>query len=219
MSRGSRGSQAIPRKLENNSKPTTGTSKSRSRGPSPGAIAERTAHDEWQVGTTGRRNRGSLLATAYGQLETIIELCEQLDGYPRHLSLHNGGMLITREPLIDMVPIEFATSGVRVCQFNKDDVEALGLIKFDILGLRTLSIVDESVAMIRRSRTSICRSMISLSTIRRLRLYLHFENDRRFPDRKPGPMAFAPASATSNLWRSHHSDRALSPRPVAGRHG
>jgi error-prone DNA polymerase len=90
--------------------------------------------------------------TRYGQLETIIHLCEQLDGYPRHLSLHNGGMLITREPLVDIVPIEYATSGVRVCQFNKDDVEALGLIKFDILGLRTLSIVGESVAMIKEAR-------------------------------------------------------------------
>lgn len=87
-----------------------------------------------------------------GQLELVIELCEQLDGYPRHLSLHNGGMLITREPLVDVVPIEYATSGVRVCQFNKDDVEALGLIKFDILGLRTLSIVDEAVAMIKETR-------------------------------------------------------------------
>ncbi|MGI8827730.1 MAG: DNA polymerase III subunit alpha [Chloroflexota bacterium] len=85
-------------------------------------------------------------------LEQAIELCEQLDGYPRHLSLHNGGMLITAEPLIDVVPIEYATSGVRVCQFNKDDVESLGLIKFDILGLRTLSIVSEAVAMIRKAR-------------------------------------------------------------------
>jgi error-prone DNA polymerase len=93
--------------------------------------------------------RGQPATTTYGQLDIILALCEQLDGYPRHLSLHNGGMLITREPLVDVVPIEYATSGVRVCQFNKDDVEALGLIKFDILGLRTLSIVDESVATIK----------------------------------------------------------------------
>ncbi|HEX6508918.1 MAG TPA: DNA polymerase III subunit alpha [Chloroflexota bacterium] len=85
-------------------------------------------------------------------LSTVLELCEQLDGYPRHLSLHNGGMLITAEPLVDVVPIEYATSGVRVCQFNKDDVELLGLIKFDILGLRTLSIVDEAINMIKRAR-------------------------------------------------------------------
>lgn len=85
-------------------------------------------------------------------LDTIIDLCEQLDGFPRHLSLHNGGMLITAEPLVDVVPIEYATSGVRVCQFNKDDVEMLGLIKFDILGLRTLSIVDEAVRMVKEQR-------------------------------------------------------------------
>jgi DNA-directed DNA polymerase III PolC len=85
-------------------------------------------------------------------LEQVIELCEQLDGYPRHLSLHNGGMLITDEPLVEVVPLELATSGVRVCQLNKDDVELLGLIKFDILGLRTLSIVDEAVRMVRDGR-------------------------------------------------------------------
>jgi error-prone DNA polymerase len=82
----------------------------------------------------------------------VIDLCEQLAGYPRHLSLHNGGMLITAEPLTDVIPLEYATSGVRVCQLNKDDVEALGLIKFDILGLRTLSILDEAVHSIRQSR-------------------------------------------------------------------
>lgn len=85
-------------------------------------------------------------------LEQVIELCEQLDGYPRHLSLHNGGMLITDEPLVEVVPLEIATSGVRVCQLNKDDVELLGLIKFDILGLRTLSIMDEAVHMVRDGR-------------------------------------------------------------------
>lgn len=98
---------------------------------------------------TGNRE---LKSSSFGQLDTIIQLCEQLDGYPRHLSLHNGGMLITREPLVDIVPLEYATSGVRVCQFNKDDVESLGLIKFDILGLRTLSIVDEAVTLIREAR-------------------------------------------------------------------
>jgi error-prone DNA polymerase len=85
-------------------------------------------------------------------IEQVIELCEALDGYPRHLSLHNGGMLITAEPLVDVVPLELATSGVRVCQFNKDDVEMLGLIKFDILGLRTLSILDEAVRTIKQVR-------------------------------------------------------------------
>ncbi|HEX8919165.1 MAG TPA: DNA polymerase III subunit alpha [Chloroflexota bacterium] len=96
--------------------------------------------------------REELELAGISAVEDIVELCEQLDGHPRHLSLHNGGMLITAEPLIDVVPLEYATSGVRVCQFNKDDVEVLGLIKFDILGLRTLSILDESVRLIKEAR-------------------------------------------------------------------
>src|SRR6266511_645753 len=66
---------------------------------------------------------------------------------PRHLSIHNGGMLITAAPLVDVVPIERATMPDRnVVQFDKRDVEDLGLVKMDLLGLRTLSLVKDAVA-------------------------------------------------------------------------
>lgn len=82
----------------------------------------------------------------------MVELAHGLKGSPRHLSLHNGGMLITREPLTTVVPVEISSNGMRVCQFNKDDVEAMGLIKFDLLGLRNFTIIDEAVALIRQNR-------------------------------------------------------------------
>jgi error-prone DNA polymerase len=76
-------------------------------------------------------------------------LVVEIAGFPRHLSIHNGGMLITAAPLIDTVPIERATMPGRVvCQFDKRDVEDLGLIKMDLLGLRTLSLVKDARAMI-----------------------------------------------------------------------
>src|SRR5438093_3583794 len=72
----------------------------------------------------------------------FLELCREVIEFPRHLSIHNGGMLVTGEPLVDIAPVEPATmEGRRVVQFNKDDVEDLGLIKMDMLGLRTLSLV------------------------------------------------------------------------------
>jgi error-prone DNA polymerase len=81
-----------------------------------------------------------------------LELCREVQDFPRHLSIHNGGMLVTGEPLVDIVPVEPATmEGRRVVQFNKDDVEDLGLIKMDMLGLRTLSVVAESLELIRDS--------------------------------------------------------------------
>src|SRR5438309_5493377 len=78
------------------------------------------------------------------QWQQFFEICKRIQGFPRHLSIHVGGMLVTGEPLIDMLPVERATMPGRVVvQFNKDDVEDLGLIKMDMLGLRTLSVVDE----------------------------------------------------------------------------
>ena len=80
----------------------------------------------------------------------FLELCREIIEFPRHLSIHVGGMLVTGEPLVDIVPVEPATmEGRRVVQFNKDDVEDLGLIKMDMLGLRTLSVVAESLELIR----------------------------------------------------------------------
>ncbi len=81
--------------------------------------------------------------------EHFRELVIQIAGFPRHLSIHNGGMLITAAPLIDTVPVERATMPGRVvCQFDKRDVEDLGLIKMDLLGLRTLSLVKDTRAML-----------------------------------------------------------------------
>jgi len=80
----------------------------------------------------------------------FLELCRDVIEFPRHLSIHNGGMLVTGEPLVDIAPVEPATmEGRRVVQFNKDDVEDLGLIKMDMLGLRTLSVVAEALDLIK----------------------------------------------------------------------
>jgi len=77
------------------------------------------------------------------------KIVEEIADFPRHLSIHNGGMLITALPLVDTVPIERATMpGRNVVQFDKRDVEDLGLIKMDLLGLRTLSLIKDAVAMI-----------------------------------------------------------------------
>jgi len=82
--------------------------------------------------------------------QQFLELCREVVDFPRHLSIHNGGMLVTGEPLVDIAPVEpAAMEGRRVVQFNKDDVEDLGLIKMDMLGLRTLSVVAEALELIR----------------------------------------------------------------------
>ena len=82
----------------------------------------------------------------------FLRLVEEVRGFPRHLSIHVGGMLVTGEPLVDVVPVEPARMPGRVVvQFNKADVEVLGLIKMDMLGLRTLSVVAETLELVDRS--------------------------------------------------------------------
>ncbi|MFP5342490.1 MAG: PHP domain-containing protein [Candidatus Limnocylindria bacterium] len=81
--------------------------------------------------------------------ERWLEFCARIDGFPRHLSIHSGGMLVTAAPLIDIAPIERATMADRVVvQFDKRDVESLKLIKLDLLGLGMLAAMDETLGLI-----------------------------------------------------------------------
>ena len=81
----------------------------------------------------------------------LLALCAEIDGFPRHLGIHVGGMLVTRTPITELIPIERATMPGRVVtEFDKEDVEALGLVKIDLLSLRTLGAVSDALDRIER---------------------------------------------------------------------
>jgi error-prone DNA polymerase len=81
--------------------------------------------------------------------QQIIRLSEQLDSFPRHLGIHNGGMIITGVPMSHRVPTEPATMEDRyVTQWDKEGLEDIGMVKIDILGLRMLSAVADTVNLI-----------------------------------------------------------------------
>ncbi len=78
--------------------------------------------------------------------ERWLTLTARIDGFPRHLSIHTGGMLVTQAPLIDIAPLERATMPGRVVvQYDKRDIETIKLIKLDLLGLRMLSAIDDAL--------------------------------------------------------------------------
>jgi error-prone DNA polymerase len=80
-----------------------------------------------------------------------IKLAESLLGFPRHLSQHVGGFVIAERPIHELVPIENATMPERtVIQWDKDDLEELGLMKVDVLGLGMLSAVRRSFELIEK---------------------------------------------------------------------
>jgi len=83
-------------------------------------------------------------------IDTLLAMTEALMGAPRHLGLHSGGMVLSRRPLRHFSPVQRSANGVRMVQFDKRDVEDLGLVKLDVLGLRMLSAISEAETLIER---------------------------------------------------------------------
>ncbi len=79
-----------------------------------------------------------------------LKLAQALAGLPRHLGTHSSGLVISADPLTDVTPLQMSAKGVPVSQFDKDDVEALGLMKLDLLFLRMLAAVNTSTEAVRR---------------------------------------------------------------------
>ncbi|MFN4147967.1 MAG: DNA polymerase III subunit alpha [Rhodocyclaceae bacterium] len=87
------------------------------------------------------------------ELAELWQLAEKLEGLTRNVGMHAGGVLIAPGKLTDFCPLYSADGGaehiVTVSQFDKDDVEKVGLVKFDFLGLRTLTILAEAVRFVK----------------------------------------------------------------------
>ncbi|RZQ62852.1 error-prone DNA polymerase [Amycolatopsis suaedae] len=80
----------------------------------------------------------------------VVELAGALEGFPRHLGIHSGGMVICKQPVSEICPIEWARMADRsVLQWEKDDCAAAGLVKFDLLGLGMLSALHYMVDLVR----------------------------------------------------------------------
>ena len=84
-------------------------------------------------------------------IRMVIDLAGDLRGFPRHLSQHTGGMVITQSSLSEVVPIENAAMADRtVIEWDKDDLNALGILKIDVLGLGMLTVIRKAFALIKK---------------------------------------------------------------------
>ena len=86
-----------------------------------------------------------------GQLEQLFRVAERLDGFPRHIALHPSGIVLSNDDLATRVPLERSFQGYRVIQADKDDVELLGYLKLDVLGVRMLSSMRHALDEIART--------------------------------------------------------------------
>jgi error-prone DNA polymerase len=81
--------------------------------------------------------------------QSLLKLCDEIQRLPRHLGIHNGGFVLSRRPLAELVPLEPASMpGRTVVQWDKEALEDAGLVKIDVLGLRMLGAVEEAVGWV-----------------------------------------------------------------------
>ena len=83
------------------------------------------------------------------QVKKLIDTAKSLEGVPRHASTHAAGVVITKNPVVDYVPLATNDDTV-VCQYTMTTLEELGLLKMDFLGLRNLTVLADAVEMVKR---------------------------------------------------------------------
>ena len=86
------------------------------------------------------------------QVKELIDMSKRLEGLPRHTSMHAAGVVICSKPAEDLVPLSRGADGSITTQFTMTTIEELGLLKMDFLGLRTLTVIRDAVALVKKSK-------------------------------------------------------------------
>ncbi|MBN9098419.1 MAG: error-prone DNA polymerase [Pseudonocardia sp.] len=105
--------------------------------------------ERWPPRTAGGAVIGTAAPVVDGMPDQVSELATQLLGFPRHLGIHSGGMVICDRPVSEVVPVEWARMENRtVVQWDKDDCASAGLVKFDLLGLGMLTALHMMIDLV-----------------------------------------------------------------------
>lgn len=92
------------------------------------------------------------MAASDARIKELLSIAESVEGMPRHASVHAAGVVITDEPITDVVPLYKSSDGTVTTQFEMGALEQLGLLKMDILGLKTLTVIGDTVEMLEKRR-------------------------------------------------------------------
>ena len=164
---------------------------------------------------------GEGLGRPEGRLAIALQLAEELQGFPRHLATHVGGFVITRGPLVELAVVgNAAMDGRTVLEWDKDDIDALGILKVDVLGLGMLTCLRRALDLLRRHTAARPRPRQPAARLPRdLRDAPARRQPRRVPGREPGADEHAAAAPADVLLRPRRAGGDRPARPYPGRHG
>jgi len=95
-------------------------------------------------------------------LKSLFSFAQNIEGIPRHLSVHASSMIISDRPLSEVVPLELTNQGEIVSQYEKESIKDLGLLKMDILGSRSLTVIKKTLEMLKEENININLNKIPL---------------------------------------------------------
>jgi len=176
----------------------------------------------WATGAKGIRRaieeRPELRALEIpeAKFRLLFDLCEALDNLPRHISTHLGGVVITGDPIFEISPLQMAAKGVRVIQYDKDGVEDLRLLKLDLLCLRMLGAVEDSVSMIRSTEETFDLDRIADNDPETFRMIRSADTAGAFQIESPAQMSLHPRLHTAVYEDVVASVALIRPGPVQG---
>ncbi len=89
------------------------------------------------------------------KIKALIDDAKRIEGMVRHASTHAAGVVISKEELTDLVPVQLINDTQTMTQYDMDDLKELGILKMDFLGLRNLSMIAHAVDIIKHTKISI----------------------------------------------------------------
>jgi len=104
------------------------------------------------------RQSGLAVRASRGDLDQFLDLVEGLDSLPRQVAMHPCGIVLSDSSLLERTPVQSSAQGYSMTPFDKDDVEAMGLLKLDVLGVRMQSALSYAVAEVARVRRQVADS-------------------------------------------------------------
>ena len=146
----------------------------------------------------------------------LFDTARAVANFPRHLATHLGGLVISRDPIVNFSPLQMSAKGQVICQFDKDDVEDLGLVKLDLLSLRALSAVDDAVAAIKRQQPAFDYNTIPLDDKATYRMLNRGQTIGVFQLESPAQRALQGRLGAENLEDIIDSVAIIRPGPIKG---
>lgn len=141
----------------------------------------------------------------------IFKVARRIEGIPRHYSTHAAGIVLSKKPMTDIVAVQLEDDGINLTQQTKNNVESVGLLKMDFLGLRNLTILDQAIELISKEyQKEFVPEKIPLNDEKTLELFQRGDTDGVFQFESDGirsvlrrlkPTSFDDVVATNALYR------------------